>query len=522
MSKKFLNESKKLSRRAFIKKSAAIGLYASTLPSLLMAPSRAVGGSKEGILRIAIEPPLAINPAFVNDFAGKQNSSCIYDYLIRWWPETGLEGELARSWERSEDAKTWTFTLREGVRFHHGTEFTAETVVWNINWWINPKTAAPISSLLTNVKKVEKVGKYCIKIELEKPDPDFILVFTDYHTCMAPHDRDPETLESNPSGTGPFRMEEYVPGERAKMVRNANYWMKENGVNLPYLKEIRWIYLPDRLTQVAALQAGTADVIPRIGVAEALRLESDPQIKLISAAAANMTVIRMRSDRPPFQDNRLRLAMKYLVNRDNIIASCLGGRGLKANDHPVPPFSPWYDSAQRIRLRNVNKAKELLSQAGYGNGFKTELYVASNIQPNLNVALIFQEMVREANVNIEIKTMPRDIYLTKYWMDVDLGVTNWSNRVNPLQIFQLSYRSGAKWNESHYSNPELDRLIDGIASTINDTKRKNIYAKIQSLMAEEGPSIIPYFYNSNCAVRSNVTGYRKSPNDTDDLRKVKV
>jgi len=230
----------------------------------------------------------------------------------------------------------------------------------------------------------------------------------------------------------------------------------------------------------------------------------------------------MRSDQPPFNDNRVRLALKYCIDPEvmkKMAFSDLSG-DVEVAETPVTSIYPEYIKLPP-RERDIEKAKALLADAGYPDGLDVDLYFGSNFSPNLQIALSLQEMARPAGIKIKLIGLPRDIYLSKYWLNVNFGITGWGNRVDPVTVFNLAYKTGAPWNESHYAKPQLDELIDGIASEIDPGKRKELYAELQELFYEEGPISIlfkPLWHG----LREKVEGYEESITFYGDWRFVEI
>jgi len=450
-----------------------------------------IAGAQEKVLRCVYIPPTGITPGRMTG-PGARVAGAIYDWLVRAKPGVmDIFPELATSWEVSPDAKVWTVHLREGVKFHNGADFTADDVIFTVKRTQDPHVGHTLKKAFEIVGKIEKIDKYTVRFYLKRPNAKFLHLFTDYNAAILSHTYDYEKYgETKPMGTGPFMMKKLVPMESCILVKNPNYWLE----GTPRVDEIHWTWIPDKTTQMHMLETGAVDVMIEPTPIQAVRIDELPNCKLYILSDTGQRVIYMRSDRPPFDDNRVRLALKYCIDQEKMLKSAFGRLYKKVKDVVAvreSPLSPAYPEYTELppRERNIEKAKKLLAEAGYPDGLELELYYASNLPPMPEIALALQEMTRPAGITIKLIGLPRDIYLSKYWLKVNFGMTGWGNRVDPIALFNLAYRTGAPWNESHYSNRNLDNLIDAIAAEIDLEKRKELYAKLQKLFYEEGPII---------------------------------
>ncbi|MCB0129173.1 MAG: hypothetical protein KDE58_43200, partial [Caldilineaceae bacterium] len=271
-----------------------------------------------GTLRVAFtEAPANIDPHPTFVVQGAVLRSHIYDTLI--WTDEQLtpQPSLATSWEAADDQLSWTFHLREGVAFHHGTPFTAADVVHNFERILGEDFGSQAQTAFAFVAGAEAVDEYTVRITLSNPNVDFPLLLGDPINSLfiAPHDRTWEELATQPSGTGPFQLTEYLPGESATLIRNENYWQE----GLPYLDALQFLYMPEAATQVAALTSGTIDLIWQLTTDSVDALAGDPNVVVEEVASGSYQPIVMRLDQEPFTDTRVRQAFKYATNREGMV-----------------------------------------------------------------------------------------------------------------------------------------------------------------------------------------------------------
>jgi peptide/nickel transport system substrate-binding protein len=440
----------------------------------------------------------------------------VYDSLVFTDHELIARPELATSWESSPDAKVWTFHLRKGVKFHHGREMDAEDVVWSYKRILDPATASPARSVFSNVKEIVKLDPSTVRFTLADPFAEFpVLVGGSFQARIAP--RDVPDLGKTPIGTGPFKLTDYVAGDHATMMRNGDYWRDGQ----PYLDQLRFLFLPEEASHVAGLMSGNLEMSwsPLPEVLPIYRTNKDIVIQVTPTNGYQPIV--MGVDKPPFNDPRVRRAMRLLCDRNAMNKIVLGELNVApSNDHPIPPSSPMY-MTQNVMQQNVDEAKKLLADAGYANGMDVELMAWTGRAGLIQEALAFQDMAKKANVRISVNTVPSDVFLSKYWPGKhNFFVTNWSARTTLYELIAIAYASDAKWNESHWHSPKLDGLIGQIRSEQDEAKRKAIFADVQKMFLDDGPVIVSYHRPRVTATRSNVKGFQPHPSAWVDVRTV--
>ncbi len=314
-----MSEERKISRRDFIKNAAITGAAVS-LSGLWSYSGQ--GQTSKKIVRVGVRPPTSINPGVLGDSPGQVMAGVFSDYLFRLrGPENKRTPSLVEDYSYSQDRSEWSFKLREGVKFHHGTELTSKDLKYTVERIMNPDIGSPAKSLFENVEKIEKQDRYTTKFYLKNTDPDFNLNFYDYNTSIVAHDFDYEKYgEKRPSGTGPFRITNYEPGEKMVMKKNEDYFLPD----VPYVDELHFILVPEASTKRLMLQSGDVDVLTKVTLSDFKRLDKAEDVYVDYATGGFQAPISMRTDKPPFDDNRVRLAMKYAAVRMSIFMRFLG------------------------------------------------------------------------------------------------------------------------------------------------------------------------------------------------------
>ena len=471
--------------------------------------SQAGQPQRGGVLRFApLDTPVSLDPARYSTAADIYLAATVYEGLVATDtsdPSFPIVPRLAESWEVSEDGKVWTFHLRQGVKFHHGTLFTAQDVLYTFARIQDPALAATGYERIRAVEQVEAVDDHTVRFHLNSPVVTFLGTLGDALAALAivPRDRTSEELAQTPSGTGPFQLNDYTPGERASFQRNEDYWEAD----LPYLDEVQHLYMSDSTAQIAALTSGTLDAMS-LSSENIAALANNPAVQILQLAPGTQDIFVMRADQAPFQDVRVRQAFKLAVDRPGLRQVVLQGQGELGNDQPIAPGSPFWANLP-IPQQDIGKAKELLAAAGYPDGISVQLVVAE-LWPGITTAAVaLQEMVKPAGITIELERVPVDVFWVQYSMQVPFFVSFWFNPLEPDQLLSTVYQSTAVYNESGWQSPELDALIEAGRVESDPTKRKDIYAQAQQLISEQGCVIIPYYRPLLVAASSAVQNLRQ-------------
>lgn len=456
------------------------------------------------IIRVAEQVPNLITPGAWDGQAFSLNSS-IYDYLVEMDASTGeLVPALATEWS-SPDGIIWTFNLRKGVKFHDGSDFTAHDVKFTIERTQNPELGHLKAQDFASVESVTAIDDFTVEITLNTPLPTFPFIFSDYNMAMLSSDYDYKNLgETAPMGTGPFILKEMILKESALLVKNENFW--EEG--LPKADELRIYFVPDIESSISLLEAGNVDIVPQVTPIIKKRLEGMEGYNVVSPYQESR-FISLSADREPFSDNNVRLAFKYAMNPEILAKACQGilGSGIFYNETPIVNKLAQYKEIP-FRGTDIQKAKDLLKEAGYSDGVTVELFYASDHPYGPAIAQTMKELAAPAGFNLELKGFPRDIYLSQHWMNAPMLLTGWGVRVDPSMLLNLAFESQGPWNESHMNDAEADQLIAKIRSEVDPTLRQSYYDQLQEVFVERGTVInlqVPYLV----ALNDRIQDYRQ-------------
>jgi peptide/nickel transport system substrate-binding protein len=491
-----------------------IALLALTL--LVLAVPAAAQSS--GVLRVGMSEAVVLDPALHTNDSETALNRAIYDYLVEVLPDSTIGANLATGWTVSDDGLTYTFTLREGVTFHDGSPLTAADVVYTFNRLKD--VGSPALNLLGSGYEVSAPDASTVVFTIPAVNADFIygvaarqaLIIKDGEaTPNMIMDGDNPYIHFN--GTGPFILTNFSPGAGATFARNPNYWGEVN------LDGMEHIYINDAVAQVDALLSGELDFIFKVPIQQISRLETASGIRVIQRATSQHPVIRVRTDAGRLgEDVRVRQALKFATDREQLNEILLDGRGIIGNNDPIAPvFSFFFDSTIENQTYDPARACELLAEAGIGTLTAT-LYAPNAFEyPDL-AAVLQQQWAETGCINVDIQIREEGYYYDvsnpDNYFDVDLGITGWGDRPSPQILLREAYiESGIAtyFNESRFSDPEVEALVQQAGQTTDNEARRAIYAQISRIFLERGPIIIPYFAPLFGAVRDNVQGLEMAP-----------
>jgi peptide/nickel transport system substrate-binding protein len=458
------------------------------------------GAARTGTLRVAMQPIVNTDPIAISSDSEVLVANHVYDYLVDIDHLSNPIPRLATEWSVSDDGLTYTFTLADGVTWHDGSDLTAEDVVWTFDR-LRQTEGTPTFDLYTNIAGVEATGELEVTFTLTNPNPFFLYDLSDNHALILKSGT--TDADQNFNGTGPFIVTNYSPEDRIEMVANENYFISGQ----PGLAGLEIIFFNDDTAAVEALRGGQIDLAMRMSTGLFDSLKDQSGIVTIDVPTNGFDLIRLRSDRAPGNDPRVIQALKLATDREAIFNIVQQGYGAIGNDSPIGPlYVNYHDQTALPPTRDVEAAKALLAEAGYGDGLQLTLHTPdTGNRPDL--AAVLKEQWAEAGVEIEISVEPESVYYGEDgWLEVDLGITGWGSRPYPQFYLDVMLVTDAIWNESHFSDPEFDALAATAGTTLNEEERVQAYSDIQKLLIERGPIIIPYYFAQFGAISDQFEG----------------
>ncbi len=446
----------------------------------------------------------------------------VYEGLVALDKNSEYKPLLATEWKQLDDV-TWEFKLRQGVTFHDGTPFNAEAVQKTIARVLDKDQPTPKYNLFSSIREVKATDEYTIQLILDYPFAPLLSVLASAEgSIISPKaiEQYGKDLAKQPIGTGPFAFESWTPGQEIVLVKNEQYWG-----NQPHINKVIFKAIPEDATRVAMVETGEAHAAEQLPVTEIHRVESSSSMHLGRFEAFAVDHIGMNTKKKPFDDVRVRQAIAHAIDKDAIIEGVYNNVGKKANSTLGPKVIGYSPNVPSFPY-DLDKARALLAEAGYPNGFKASVYLNDN-KARINVAEVLQAQLKMIGIDLEVKVMEFGAYLEAAANgETDLLISGWGNATgdadyNQFNLFHSSAH-GKSGNHTFYDNPEVDELIEAGRKERDPEKRKEIYEKALQIEMKDA-ALIPFRSAENlAAIRNNVQGLSISPSGYVEINEVTI
>ena len=523
----------KLHRREFLRIATLLGIAAPAAYGLagMPLPAFAQGSPKKGgVIRIGMRVQDISSPHTYSWIESSNNARQVVEYLTHTGIDNLTKPNLVEKWEASPDLKTWTLHVCRDVKWRKGRQFTADDVVWNLKRVLDAKTGSSTVGLLkgfildefetdeidtkTNAKKkstklwdanaIQRVDDFTVKINGKTANlsiPESL-----FHYPL--HILDPEEngkFGVGSNGTGPFELTEHEVGKRSVLIaRKEGYWGKG-----PWIERFELVDLgDDAAAQVAALASKQVDMIYQGAVSTLPTVERLPHVQVNTVDTAYTAVARVHPIKP-FDDKRVRQALRYATDTEAVLKAAHRGLGKPGEHHHVSPAHPEYANVGFLN-RDVAKAKALLKDAGYPDGIDAEIVARPQPDWELLAVQTMVEQWKEAGIRVKINVMPSQQYWQN-WTKVPFGFTTWAHRPLGTMVLGLAYRTGGAWNESNWSNKEFDTILSEAEGYLDVEKRRGVMAKLEQIMLDDGPAVIPLWRAVFNYTDKKIKGYKIHP-----------
>ncbi len=484
----------KITRRDFLARLSAIGIAAALSPTLLTATARATKPLKGGRLRLGMaggSTTDSLDPGTMTDAMAYNINWQIRNCLVEVDYQSNPVPELAENWEASPDAVTWRFKLRKGVEFHNQKTLEAEDVVFSINHHRGKDSKSAAKGIVDPIQDIETDGKYTVIFTLKEGNADFPFIMSDPHLPIVPAGTKGNEWEKG-IGTGGFMLDSHEPGYRALTKRNPNYW--KNG--RAHFDEVETIGISDVTARVTALNTGQIDAMNRFELKIIHLLKRVSGIQILNITGTKHYSIPMLTDRAPYDNNDVRLGLKYAIDREHMLKTILQGFGSLGNDHPIAPAQKYFASELPQRKYDPDKAKFHLKKAGMlDRTFKIHAADAAFVGA-VDAAILFKEHAAKAGIKIEVQREPNDGYWSNVWMKKPWVMCYWSGRATVDWMLSTTYAHDANWNDTFWKHDRFNRLLKAARAELDEVKRREMYVECQKIIRDEGGVVIPLFANN--------------------------
>lgn len=437
----------------------------------------------------------------------------MYEGLVKPTSTGDLEPAVASDYDISQDAKTYTFILRDGITFHDGSLVTVEDIQYSIERYAEIQGES--SAFSNYLDSVEIVDAKTVRVQLKEGYSEFL---ADLTLAIIPKSNpDPA---GNPIGTGPFQYVSYAAGQHLNLKKYEGYWKD----NEPYLDTVQFKFIADLSTAFTELQAGTIDVLNYLTATQVQTLQQmqPDQFTIVEGSMNLVQAMFLNNSYGPLQDVRVRQALCHAVNRQEVSDFLFGGKSHLIGSHMISTLEKWYEpQAENLYEYNIEKAKELLTQAGYPNGFELEITVPSSFSQHVDTAQILVEQLAKVGVKATIKkvewtTWKEDTYHNRNYQATVIG---FDGTLAPSDWLK-KYGSTAANNIANYNNSEFDEILAQALETVDDAEKIELYKKLQINLAENAASVYIEEPADFVALNAEFGGYEFYPTAAWDVAKI--
>jgi len=501
-----------LRRHAMVRFRLPLLLALTVLLAALATGPRAPAAAATGSLTVQVtsEPPgldLTATPASATATVVFYN---IQEALVKVDAQGQLVPWLAERWHTADNLN-YTFFLKKGVRFHNGRPFTAEDVKFVLDRARNPETKHPHPRHYEDISALHVKDEHTVTISLKQPNAMFLYNLARQGSVMYPREA-VEQLKSQPIGTGPFTLARWDRGDRIVLRQNPDYHVK----GLPKLEQVTFRFIPDPNAALAALQAGDVDVVGfGLGPESVEVVRRSPNLQVIVGETTNDVILALNNSKKPYSDVRVRRAITQAVNKDEIVKAAMFGFGRVLGSN-VDPLNPYFVDVSKMVPHSPDKARQLLAEAGYPNGFEATLKVAPQYPYTVRTGEVLVQQLGKVGIRVRIEQIEWGQWLDRVYKNADYDMTIIGH--------------AEAWDAGNYANPKYYYRYDSSRfqeaykqseTTLDDSKRRALYHELQKIMAEEAPVVWLYVYPRIVAAKKGVQGIWKDlPTPSFDLAEV--
>lgn len=488
-----------INRRNLLQGATALGAAGLILPASMRAAA-ASEPKRGGTFHVGIghgNTTDGYDPGLWDNLYAQVFAAARHNQLIEIAADGQLVPEIAESWE-SRDGKTWVFKIREGVTFHSGKPVTVEDVIASLEHHRGEDSTSSVKLFFDPVEEIRADGRNLV-VTLEAPNGDFPYLMSDYHLAIMPA-IDGRIDPTSPDGCGPYIVESYEPGVVATLNRNPNYWKP----NRAHFDRVEILAILDSAARLNALMTGQVDVIDQVDPATLGMLESRGVARILSVPGNAHYCFPMDSRAAPFDDNDVRLALKYAIDREEMVEKILGGHGAVSNDNPIGPANRYFYADMEPKSFDPDRARYHLRKAGHER-LSIDLHVAdAAFAGAVDAGALYAETARACGIDINLVREPNDGYWNNVWMQKPFVASYWGGRAVEDHMFTTGYASGAAWNDSFWEHERFNELLVKARAEFDDDIRREMYQEMQRIVSFEGAVVIPMYNNYVMATSQSI------------------
>jgi peptide/nickel transport system substrate-binding protein len=435
----------------------------------------------------------------------------VFEGLLKPSPDGKVIPAVAESYTVSDDGLEYTFKLRKNIKFHNGEIVTVEDVLYSLNRLKgNDKDSALSSDFQKYVESIDSPDSQTIKVRLNTRNSDFLVKFV---AAIVP--KKVNLLNDNPIGTGPYSFVEYVPGQKLVLKKFADYWGEK-----AHIDNVVFKIIPDEQTSLLSFLSGDIRMYPRINDIQAEMLKD--RYNVIKGEQNMVQLMTMNNKVKPFDDKRVRQAINYAIDKDEIIQLVANGNGTKLGSNMSPIMKEYYEEGLEDYYKtDLKKAKQLLKDAGYSNGFNTTITVPSNYKFHVDTAQVIAEQLKKIGINVDIKQVEWGVWLDEVYSkrNYDMTIIGLTGKLSPYDILRR-YLSDYPKNFYNYENLEYDEIINKAISETNEDIRAALYKQAQIILTEDAAAVYIMDPQLTVVTYKEIKGYTMYPLYVQDISKL--
>jgi peptide/nickel transport system substrate-binding protein len=443
-------------------------------------------------------------------------STWVFSHLCKQDGQLQVLPDLAASWESTPDLKSWTFHLRPNVKWHDGKPLTADDVVFTFKRLQDASVASVLRANFSIVTGIVAVDPLTVRFDLSIPYGDLPATTAGYQAAILRADTI-DTITTKPIGTGAWRFVEYRPGDQMVLEKNPDYFIP----GLPKMDRAVLQIIPEYTTAVAALETGAIDIVYDLPPEQSDRLKKSTASNVVEIPSGTWMGVIMGNKDEPFTDPRIRRAVLKMIDKPTVTDIATFGHGTPTIT-PIPPFHPYYRHDISV-TSDLPGAKKLLAEAGVKN-LTLEMFVPGQNPSMERLATAFRDAAKDVGVKVDLRIIPQDKFFAEMEGKVPFNIDMFFARATPDLALYPWYHSTGSWNNTlwHYSNAEVDKLLEAARQTSDKAEQKKLYGRFQEIIAEDGPGSICFVVNFACGVGKKVSGFLSTPIMLMDISNVTV
>ena len=478
------------------------------------APAAATGPAKRGGVLIvgATDEAASLDPHWQNALARQQRTQNIYSYLVQADNDLRIQPDLAEKWDLSSDGMTFTFSLRKGVKFHNGRELVASDVQYSLERIRDPNKASQGKGLMASIDTIDTPDPYTVKLNLKGPDSGMLAALASAWGAIVAKEEVEKaggTLDKADAGSGPYTIDDWVPNQALKFKKFPDYYDKTVG----FVDGITFQVIPEETAIIAQLRSGNVHMTALKDNKNYQVVKDVANLDTLRGPRLGFDYLDIDNQREPFNKLEVRQALQYALDRDEFLAVCTSGLGQLIG--PVPPALKDYALDPKTfpeYKQDLDKAKQLLAQAGVPNGFKTSIDIIPQFATMVTGSQVLADQLKKIGIEVEIKQYEYGVWLDRFnghQFDLAWNVTGGNADPDPLLRSRLHSKTGANQNNS--TDTDIDKLLDDGKLITDLAKRKDYYTNVQKVLVQKVPQVWMFSSDLIHVMKKTVKGYTSHP-----------